>query len=193
MGLGYANNPVVVGGFNILNSFSHSVSWVCCRGEKKRIFGGERPQSLRFFRTSSATPLESRLLVAIEVCVLEQFLVGMSAASAVMFLFSLLALPWFLGKIPADYFVRQRVSHTWKVLLQPHAIVRNVLGLPIVLAGIAMLVLPGQGILTIIVGLGVMQFPGKFEAERWVVRRPGVLQAINWMREKSGHVPLEQP
>lgn len=122
---------------------------------------------------------------------LEQLLVGMGVASAVMFLFSLLALPWFLGKIPADYFVRQRVPHTWGVLLQPRAFVRNVLGLPIVLAGIAMLVLPGQGILTIMVGLGVMQFPGKFEAERWVVRQRGVLQAINWMRGKSGHPPLE--
>lgn len=70
---------------------------------------------------------------------------------------------------------------------------RNLLGLPVVIAGIAMLVLPGQGILTIMVGLGIMNFPGKFEIEKWVITRRGVLKALNWIRGKERHPPIEAP
>jgi len=115
----------------------------------------------------------------------------MSVASALMFVFSLLMLPWLLGKIPADYFVRPRDPVAWHVLLQPQTILRNLLGLPLLLAGIVMLVGPGQGILTILVALGIMNFPGKFTLERWIVTRKGVLMALNWLRTKAKHRPLE--
>ncbi len=113
--------------------------------------------------------------------------------SAITFVLSLLLLPWFVGRIPVDYFTRPRDPHAWHVLLQPRAMVRNMLGLPVLLAGIAMLVLPGQGLITIMIGLGIMMFPGKFELEKWVVTRKGVLQAVNWIRRKSHHPPLDTP
>lgn len=121
---------------------------------------------------------------------LENILIWMGAFSALTFVLSLLLLPWLLGKIPADYFVRPRDPVAWHVLLKPHTIQRNLLGLPVLLAGIAMLVLPGQGILTILVGLGIMNFPGKFALERWIVTRKGVLPALNWVRTKAHHQPL---
>lgn len=111
--------------------------------------------------------------------------------SAVTFVLSLLLLPWFVSRIPVDYFTRQRDPHAWHIMLQPHTIVRNLLGLPVLLAGVAMLVLPGQGILTILIGLGIMNFPGKFAIERWFVERKGVLIAINWIRQKTKHPPLQ--
>ncbi|MEB4590984.1 PGPGW domain-containing protein [Candidatus Thiothrix sp. Deng01] len=124
---------------------------------------------------------------------MEQAFIWLGAVSAITFLFSLLMLPWFVGRIPADYFTRPRDPHRWHILLQPRAILRNLLGLPIILAGIAMLVLPGQGILTIMVGLGVMSFPGKFELEKWVITRRGVLKALNWIRSKGGRPPIAAP
>ncbi len=108
-----------------------------------------------------------------------------------MFVASLLMLPWFVSRIPVDYFTRPRDPQTWHILLQPKTLLRNLLGIPILLAGIAMLVLPGQGILTILIGLGVMNFPGKFAIERWFVQRKGVLSAINWIRQKANHPPLQ--
>jgi hypothetical protein len=72
-------------------------------------------------------------------------------------------------------------------------VVKNVLGLVFVLAGVAMLVLPGQGILTILIGLSLMNFPGKRTLERRFVQQPMVLQAINWMRRKAGQPPLTVP
>lgn len=113
--------------------------------------------------------------------------------SAITFVLSLLLLPWFVSRIPVDYFTRPRHPHAWHVLLQPRAMVRNMLGFPVLLAGITMLVLPGQGLITIMIGLGIMIFPGKFELEKWVVTRKGVLQAVNWIRRKSHHPPLDTP
>lgn len=124
---------------------------------------------------------------------LEQTFIWLGVISAVTFVFSLLMLPWLIGRIPADYFTRPRDPHRWHVLLEPRTLMRNLLGLPVVLAGIAMLVLPGQGILTIMVGLGIMNFPGKFELERWVITRKGVLKALNWIRKKEQHPPIESP
>lgn len=124
---------------------------------------------------------------------METFFIWLGAISVVTFVLSLLLLPWFVSRIPHDYFTRPRDPHRWHVLLQPRAIVRNLLGLPVVLAGIAMLVLPGQGLITIMIGLGIMNFPGKFELEKWVVTRKGVLKAVNWLRQKSQYPPLDAP
>ena len=118
-------------------------------------------------------------------------LIAIGAISAVMFVLSLVLLPWFLNKIPTDYFTRARDPDPWHVIMQPRAIVRNIFGLAIVSAGIAMLVLPGQGLLTILIGLATMQFPGKFELEKWIVTRKGVLEGINWVRTKSGKTALQ--
>lgn len=117
----------------------------------------------------------------------------LGAVSALTFVFSLLALPWLVSKIPVDYFTRARDPHRWHILLEPRTILRNLLGLPVLLAGIAMLVLPGQGLLTIMIGLAIMQFPGKFELEKWVITRKGVLSATNWLRQRGGHPPINAP
>jgi len=54
-------------------------------------------------------------------------------------------------------------------------------------------VTPGQGLLTLLVGLLLMNFPGKYQLERWLVGRPGVLGALNWLRRRGGHEPFEPP
>jgi hypothetical protein len=128
-----------------------------------------------------------------------QVLLGwLSAASALMFAGSLIAVPWLVVRIPTNYFIRrQHFADRWQ---SRHPLVRiallttkNLCGVVLVLAGIAMLVLPGQGILTIVVGLLCLDFPGKFALERWLVRQPPVIGAINWMRAKAGRQPLETP
>ncbi|MEJ2320993.1 MAG: PGPGW domain-containing protein, partial [Gammaproteobacteria bacterium] len=78
-----------------------------------------------------------------------------------------------------------------RTLLRPRSIVRNIIGLPVLLAGLLMLFLPGQGLLTVMIGLAIMVYPGKFRAERWLVRRQGVLRALNWMRKRRGVPPLD--
>jgi hypothetical protein len=69
-------------------------------------------------------------------------------------------------------------------------IAKNLLGYIFVVAGIFMLVLPGQGLLTIFVGIMFLNFRGKYELERWIVSRAPVLRSINWIRRRAGRAPL---
>lgn len=112
--------------------------------------------------------------------------VWLGVLSAFTFVLSLLMLPWLLRKIPEDYFRHRHTESSWVLLLTPRNLLRNLLGTPVLLAGVSMLVLPGQGLITIVLGLVIMQFPGKFALERWIISRQGVLQAVNWMRKRSG-------
>ncbi|NIV30742.1 MAG: hypothetical protein GWN58_14950, partial [Anaerolineae bacterium] len=70
-------------------------------------------------------------------------------------------------------------------------VLKNLLGLVLLVAGVAMLVLPGQGLLTIVIALTLLNFPGKYHLERWVVSRPPVYRAINWIRRRRGVAELE--
>jgi putative transmembrane protein PGPGW len=109
-----------------------------------------------------------------------------------------LAVGWAIVQLPTDYFTRKkrRPLSVWEehVVLRPlYLIAKNLLGIILVLAGIAMLVLPGQGVLTIVVGLVLMNFPGKFRLERWLATRSVVWQSLNWLRRQAKRPPLEWP
>ena len=119
-------------------------------------------------------------------------LVGISAA---MFVGSLITVPWLVVRLPADYFA-QRERHSWAaatghpVLHWLALLAKNSLGVVLLMAGIAMLVLPGQGLLTMVMGLVLLDFPGKYRFERFVVSRPAVLKSLNWLRRRRGRPPL---
>ena len=70
---------------------------------------------------------------------------------------------------------------------------KNLAGLGIVVLGVAMLLLPGQGILTILIGLTLLDFPGKRRLEIWFVRRSSILNGINRIRKKARREPLMLP
>ncbi|RKX94598.1 MAG: hypothetical protein DRZ90_11665 [Spirochaetes bacterium] len=114
-------------------------------------------------------------------------LIWMSGISVVMFITTLLLVPVMVVRIPVDYFAdeRRRVSDSPAKLL-----LKNLLGIVFILAGIGMLFLPGQGILSILIGISLTSFPGKYRLERRLVLMPKVLSSINWLRGKSGKPPL---
>ena len=70
-------------------------------------------------------------------------------------------------------------------------ITKNFLGILLLLSGILMLVLPGQGILTIITGLVFMDYPGKYKFERKLLRQKGVINSINWIRSRLSKPSLK--
>ena len=119
----------------------------------------------------------------------------MAAASATAFFATLILVPLILIRLPSDYFSYHRRRETHGRERHPlaravGALVKNVLGLMFIIAGIAMLVLPGQGILTIVVGLMLTDFPGKYHAEQWAIGHASLLRAINWIRMKAHKPPL---
>ena len=120
---------------------------------------------------------------------------GLFLASSVMFAGSLIAVPWLVVRIPADYFAtvkRRRLSEHSRhpVASLVGRIAKNVTGILFLLAGIAMLLLPGQGILTMLMGVMLLDFPGKYRFERWIVSQPAVLRSINWLRDRANRPPL---
>jgi hypothetical protein len=114
--------------------------------------------------------------------------------SVAFFIGTLIAIPIILVRLPADYFDERRPRHwlkNWHPVTRVTAYaLKNVVGVIFLLAGIAMLVLPGQGILTMLIGVSLMDFPGKRDLERKLITRPAVLRTINKIRAKFHRPPL---
>ena len=70
---------------------------------------------------------------------------------------------------------------------------RNVFGVFLILLGILLSLpgVPGQGVLTILLGLIMVDIPGKRPLEARIIKRPAVLSAINSLRAKYNKPPLE--
>ncbi|MBQ0721396.1 MAG: hypothetical protein KBT88_00025 [Gammaproteobacteria bacterium] len=120
----------------------------------------------------------------------------MAIISALTFSISLLSLPWLVARIPSDYFCHRKRHPT--PLKQSHPMLRllillskNLFGWVLLLGGIIMLFIPGQGLLTIAMGLVLMDYPGKFTLERKVVGNEKILNGLNWLRAKASAPALE--
>jgi hypothetical protein len=94
-----------------------------------------------------------------------------------------------------DHFIRPsgRPAGRHPALHAVWVVIRNLLGAMLTSAGIAMLVLPGQGLLTIILGLSLMDFPGKHRLLHAALERPAVRLSLNWMRRQAGRPALQFP
>ncbi|MEO8648469.1 MAG: hypothetical protein ABI539_04815, partial [Acidobacteriota bacterium] len=68
---------------------------------------------------------------------------------------------------------------------------KNVAGVVMILIGIIQLVGPGQGILSILTGLILLDIPGKRPWEARIIRRPAILTAVNRLRARYNRPPLE--
>lgn len=115
--------------------------------------------------------------------------------SLALLIVSIAIIPWIVIKIPEDYFHQQfRVQVSKKsghpLIAQLLTGLKNVVGFIFVVLGILMLILPGQGILTILMGVFLMNFPGKYRFERKIVSLPRVLKSLNWIRAKANKPPL---
>ena len=91
--------------------------------------------------------------------------VGLIVFSVIAFVGTLVAIPAILIRLPPDYFQ----NHHHKPWFANHhpvirilgLVIKNIAGIIFLLAGIAMLVLPGQGLLTMLLGILFIDFPGK--------------------------------
>jgi hypothetical protein len=134
------------------------------------------------------------LLATVQQWISVDVLYGLAVASVIGFIGSLIAIPLILVRLPADYFDTRTPRHWMKdhhpVLRLLGVLVKNVVGVVFVLAGFAMLFLPGQGLLTILIGVSLMDFPKKRALEAKMVGQPTLLGVINSMRLKFGKPPL---
>ena len=122
------------------------------------------------------------------------YLVSLGTLSFIIFIFSLLTIKWLVALIPSDYFIKKNNSEfrsNYPIFWLVSIIIKNLVGYILIFGGILMLVLPGQGLFTIFVGLMLSNYPGKFYIERKFIAIPSVLRAINWLRKKSNTPPIK--
>jgi hypothetical protein len=116
--------------------------------------------------------------------------------SVVTFVASIAVVSFVLVRLPANYF---HSSHAREFLVERHPVLRafgifakNLLGLVLVALGIIMSMpgVPGQGVLTILLGVMLLDFPGKRALEARIVSQPRVYRAINSLRARFDRPPL---
>ena len=124
------------------------------------------------------------------------FLLG--SLSIFILIISVFMMVLIISFLPEDYFKSENrnlissVQNSRYPLLKLLVLItKNFFGILLLLSGILMLVLPGQGILTIITGLVFMDYPGKYKFERKLLRQKGVINSINWIRSRLSKPPLK--
>jgi len=121
---------------------------------------------------------------------------SLTVLSLVTFVGTLLAIPLLIVRLPEDYFVRRPIKDWPARRPLVHALLvlgKNVLGLLLLVAGFSMLVLPGQGLLTMLIGIVLLDFPGKRRLERWLIMRYSIGTVANWIRARRQRPPLQLP
>ncbi len=115
----------------------------------------------------------------------------------VTFLVNLAVVSIILVKLPADYFKRNHKTELWSgshpALRTAGLIGKNILGVLLLILGILLSIpgVPGQGLLTILLGVMLVDFPGKRRLEQKLLGRPTVTKTINRLRLRFGKPPLE--
>lgn len=128
----------------------------------------------------------------------EALLAWVGSLSLLTLVVSAVVVPIVIRGMPHDYFLE--TSESTAAIRERHPVLRllflilkNLIGGILLLGGLIMLITPGQGVLTILIGLMLMNFPGKRRFEIWLIRLGPLNRAVNWIREKGGKRPLELP
>ena len=124
------------------------------------------------------------------------FLLG--SLSIFILIISVFMMVLIISFLPEDYFKSENrnlissVQNSHYPLLKLLVLItKNFFGVLLLLSGILMLVLPGQGILTIITGLVFIDYPGKYKFERKLLRQKGLINSINWIRSRLSKPSLK--
>ena len=114
----------------------------------------------------------------------------------VTFIGSTVVVAWLLIRLPATYFCDAYPRDVWgdrrPVLRWTRFLLKNLLGILLVVLGgiMALPVIPGPGILMLVLGVMLLDFPGKRRLEQWLIRRATVLRTMNRLRQRYGKPPL---
>lgn len=102
-----------------------------------------------------------------------------------------------LVKLPADHFSKSRKTKFWDgprpALHAAKVIGKNLLGVLLVALGVVLSLpgVPGQGLLTILLGIMLLDFPGRQRLEQKLLSKPSITNTINRLRGRFGKPPLK--
>lgn len=125
----------------------------------------------------------------------EKLIVQFGTASLVIFAITLILLPIIILKLPEDYFCSERRTSARKHSppLLALVFIKNLIGFVFIVVGLFLLLLPGQGIITILIGLAITNFPGKHRMVRRITKQPAVGKTLNKIRQLGDQPPLQMP
>ena len=124
----------------------------------------------------------------------QEILQWAALVSIISFISLCLAVPFIIIYLPKDYLISDHNPHTLpNIVRTPYTVLKNAFGGFLVLAGLAMLVLPGQGLLTLFIGLSLMNMPGKRNLIRRFACYSPIIHTINRLRKRAGKPALEIP
>jgi len=115
----------------------------------------------------------------------------------VTFIVNLAIVTFILVKLPTDYFKKNRKTEFWAgprpAVHAAKVIGKNLLGVLLVAIGIVLSLpgVPGQGLLTVLLGVMLVDFPGKRTVEQKLLKRPAITNGITRLRAKFGKPQLE--
>lgn len=121
-------------------------------------------------------------------------LMWVSLGSGIALLIGAIAVPWIVINLPRDSFSNPRrprwLDQEPLAIRLPVRLVKNLLACVLIVLGIAMLVLPGQGIFAIVLGVLLADIPGKLKLQQRIVGGQNVMNSLNWLRGKFRRPPL---
>lgn len=123
------------------------------------------------------------------------------SGSLLLYIGALLMIPYLIRRVDADFFMHmQEIADGVRPPPNHHIlrlVVQNIVGAFVMLAGFIMCFIPGQGLLTMFLGLLLITFPGRRAMVLSIVRRPSIAKGINWLRRRHGaediHFPESSP
>jgi hypothetical protein len=139
--------------------------------------------------------MEDLLTVVFAFITLRSVLLG-ALIFVVTFSVNLAIVSIILVKIPATYFQKNHSREFWKnrspAIRLAGVVLKNALGVVLVALGVVLSLpgVPGQGLLTILLGIMLLDFPGRRKLETKLLSKPAILNTINKLRHKFGKPPL---
>lgn len=85
---------------------------------------------------------------------------------------------------------KPHVNSIGNAIIYTVKVLKIILGLCMLVFGFALLVLPGQGLITILIALSLLPFPGKSKIEKNLLSRSSVRSSLNWIRIKASKEPF---
>ena len=98
-----------------------------------------------------------------------------------------------IAYLPYDYFrAKRQVNRIRQPVL---VLLKNVVAVILIIVGLILIPLPGQGVLTVLIGVVISDIPGKRKLERRIIQSPAVLSALNHIRSRFNRplLVLDEP
>ncbi len=129
-------------------------------------------------------PLKSYCLIILGW--LKAHVVALGVISVASFICSILFCTLAIAYLPTDYFQSKRRTRrvSQPVLRIVLKVIKNLVAAVLIVVGIIQIPLPGQGVLTVLIGIVISDIPGKRKLERRIIRLPAILSAANNIRSR---------